>query len=137
MQSCRTRAKAYRRKTSCMHMVAVIHTCDMATISKVIRLMFTAGHWSFVLASYSSHLSPGTHMTVADVRQAAVHVQLQVPVVNRIWEVVVAVRHSLFRSPFMLPVTTCRSAKCSLSSWQAGKCTGMKAPGCCLRRLPL
>ena len=82
-----------------MHMVAVKHTCDMATISKVIYLMLIAGHWSFVLASYSSHLSPGTHMTDADVRQAAVHVQLQVPLVNRIREVVIAVRGSLFR-PF-------------------------------------
>ncbi len=81
-----------------MHMVAVKHMCDMATISKVIHLMLIAGHWSFVLASYSSHLSPGTHMMVADVRQAAVHVQLQVPVVNRIREVVSVVRHSLFRS---------------------------------------
>lgn len=59
--------------------------------------MFAAGHWSFVLASYSSHLSLGTHMTVADVRQAAVHIQLQVLAVNRIWKVVIAVRHSLFR----------------------------------------
>jgi len=82
-----------------MHMVAVKHMCDMATISKVIHLMLIAGHWSFVLASYSSHLSPGTHMMVADVRQAAVHVQLQVLVVNRIQELVIAVRDSLFR-PF-------------------------------------
>jgi len=81
-----------------MHMVAVEHMCDMATMSKVIHLMFIAGHWSFMLASYNNHLSPDTHMTDADVRQAAVHVQLQVPVVNRIREVVIAITHSLFRS---------------------------------------
>jgi len=97
MQSCSTRAKAYRRKTSCMHVVAVEHMCNMATKSKVIHLMY---HWSFMLASYNKHLSQHTHdrcrcQTGSCTCTASDTASKQNSIADR--EVVILIRHSLFR----------------------------------------
>ena len=68
-------------------------------------------------------------MTDADVRQAAAHVQLQIPLVNKIQSLIGKLSFLsdiLCSGVHMLPVTTCKIETSSLFSWPAGERTGMK-----------